>query len=186
MLSCVFISNLLFKRAKTRYLYDSRYSYFLQQGNSNVSFTVNSQKMTSLNTEISFSTISPPVFILELKKSDNEGSNKYVYMNSNCQIVENVIESHKNNLIKLNCNNNYYNVPLIFSKIKDLNAVEMNLIDNRRWQIIIKKNNKLIKIEFPEGIPDISNFQKLDNKFKLSEKYSLIDLRFNDKIAVLK
>jgi hypothetical protein len=174
-----FSSIYLNKKDIKTYIFDRNYSFFLQDKN-NISYNTLQTKRISSNREIVFAKILTPVFVS--KKNDNE-----VYLSAHGDVIEFVSDKHKNNLITLDYDlSSFTFVYDTYQAIKKYKIVSMLLIDKRRWQITILKNDKLIIIDFPIGVPNMDEFESIDEKYSLTKKYHYIDMRFGSKIGVFK
>lgn len=177
-LLCLFINSLNLKSKEVkRYVYDIKHSLFLKNP-SDVNYTEKKVRKTSLHTEVIFANIIEPIFIIENK-------DKLIYLSKKCEIINNICADKTYKLIKLVGVSNFETIPEIYNNIKNLNVLTMTLIDNRRWKITILKNENIINIDFPAGMPDIKYFEDLDKKYELTKKYKNIDLRFQSKIGIL-
>ena len=168
----MYIKNRITDQVK---IFDNNYSFFLQDS-SKVSHSLLQEVFASKYNSYFTAVIKKPIFVIN--KND-----KVIYLSKDCEEIINITESDKIGLIELNCNNLEL-LPKIYKQLKHLNIIKMNFINNRRWQIIIEKYNKLITIDFPAGEIDVENFKNLDNKYNLTKNFKTVDLRFQNKIGI--
>lgn len=182
LLLSILISSILLKKNSDNtlktYVFDRKYSYFLQDINE-VSYTKIRLENTGKNKQVIFAKISKPVFVIKDKK-ENE-----IYLSKDCEKLEKISDNQKEKLIKLECGESFNLVPQSYEMLKNYNVISMTLIDQRRWQVVILKNEKLITIDFAAGIPNVKDFESLDEKYQLTSKFKIIDLRFGSKIGVI-
>jgi len=159
------------------FVYDRSFSQFLKD-EKKISYSIEKVKKTSLFREVIFGKIGFPKFIIEGESP--------IYLSDTGKILNKVQESLKNDLIKLKCGDNYKLALDSYNICKKWHILSMELVDNRRWRFVIMKNNKKITIDFLSNIPNFKEFEEIDDQYKLTEKYSYIDLRYSSKIAVNK
>lgn len=159
------------------YVFDAKYSFFIQDPES-VNYSNYKEIQTSKDTRVIFGKIASPVFVTE-----SEG--KLIYLSEDCKIIDNIKKDCETSSIKLFCNNNFDLVPQIYKSLKNFKVLSMKLVDQRRWQIVILKNDNTVTIDFSSGMPNVEEFENLDKKYKLTEKYKNIDLRFKNKIGII-
>jgi hypothetical protein len=158
------------------YVFDWKYSLFLQNPE-NVCYTAKNTLKTSSESEVIFAKIMNPVF--EYKRN-----NEIIFLSEKCEEIKNISKKQDFKLVSLQCDENFTLAINAYNNLKKLHLVSMKLIDNRRWQIVILKHERIITIDFPGIIPNVEEFQSLDEKYNLTKKYTHIDLRFKEKIGV--
>jgi hypothetical protein len=172
-----FISLYPINKSEKTYIFDSDYSFFVQDPKSVCYSPMVTYKISRYNTII-FSTIHIPTFNFEFN-----GEKKL--LSKKCEEIYYVPKDKEYNLIKLICEKEYLAiVPEVHNKLKIFNLISMKFIDGRRWQVVILKNEQMITIDFAAGLPDVRLFKELDEKYNLTQKYKHIDLRFQNKIGI--
>ena len=177
-LLCFIVSTALFQKENVQTLvYDRSFSQLLKD-EKKISYSIEKVKKTALFREVIFGKIGFPKFVIE--------GDSPIYLSDTGKILDKVQENLKNDLIKLKCGNNYQLALDSYNICKKWHILSMELVDNRRWRFIIMKNNKKITIDFLSNIPNFKEFEEMDDQYKLTEKYSYIDLRYSSKVGVNK
>lgn len=74
-----------------------------------------------------------------------------------------------------------------FYKLKEIencHILSMILVDNRRWNVQLEFNGKVILLKCNEGIPNIKKLKEWNKKYDLFNICDVIDLRFNNLMVV--
>lgn len=153
---------------------NKNFKFVIESKNPNSDYQIVSTKYISLLSTITNIEYLKPVFLIDKK----------VYTQDFQPIP---LEQHcYDQLITITgCDNMDFLQKILVNIPLNKGIYRINIIDNRRCKIFFKNQDNRFIVDFPCGRPNIKKFIFIDKKYKLTDRFKYIDLRYEHFIVAL-